>query len=349
MTDQNRRNDLMLHNGNFAKRTLALLISVALLGAFVSCGSDDKKSKGNKGNNGSVSQATRAADNPNIVEFDDTEDENDNYTVRAGDDDIVTTTTTTAPPRTKKTTTSATTTTTTTAKKTTTTTKATTTTTKATTTTTTTKPASPLSNSYKVVYKTYSSDNGKLKYRYPQISGLYDEAMQSFYNDYFKKSCTGALSDSGLDTFKGTYEVKYKTKDTLSIVFRESYLYGGAAHGYSTAHAITIDLATGNTVIPSEAVDMDKATDAITNDTWTLTRSADGVTKKNVIDYFNQFDEATIRNSLSIDDMIRVKNSGGKYTVTGKAGCNSYLDVNGDPVLILEVNHALGDYVEVQF
>ena len=113
--------------------------------------------------------------------------------------------------------------------------------------------------------------------------------------------------------------------------------------------AITIDLATGNTVIPSEAVDMDKATDAITNDTWTLTRSADGVTKKNVIDYFNQFDEATIRNSLSIDDMIRVKNSGGKYTVTGKAGCNSYLDVNGDPVLILEVNHALGDYVEVQF
>lgn len=334
----------MLINGNFTKRALALLISAALLGTFASCGSDDKKSKNNK-NGGSVSQATRAANNPNIIEFDDTEDEDDAPTTRGGDDEMVTTTTTTAPSRTKKTTTTSTTAATSTQK---TTAKTTATTTKATT-ATTTQPAPQLNNKYKVTGKLYASEDAKLKIKYPQISGLYDEAMQEFYNDYFKKSSTATLSDAALDTYTGTYEVKYKTKDTLSIVFRESYLYKGAAHGYTCAHAMTIDLATGNTVIPSESVDMDKATDAINNNTWTLTRSAEGVTKKNIIDYFNKFDEQAIKDTLLVDDMIRVKRSGGKYTVSGKAGCNSYLDVNADPVLILEVNHALGDYVEVQF
>ena len=336
---------------SFSKKALALLISVALLSGLAACGSDEKKEK-NTGKTRSTSQATRAKDGPNIIEFDDSDEEDDDGNkTKSGDYEDVTTTTTTAPSKTKKTTTTTTESTTkktTTAKPTETKTTTKATTTKATT-TTTTQPAPQLNNKYKVTYKNYTSDDGKLKYKYPQITGLYDEDMQSFYNDYFKKLCTGALKDAAIETFKGTYEVKYKTKDTLSIVFRESCLYSGAAHGYSCAYAITIDLATGNTVIPSESVNMDKAADAITNDSWTLTRSADGVTKKNIIDYFSQFNEETIKNTLSVENMIKIRNSGGKYTVSGKTNCNSYLDVNGDPVLILEVNHALGDYVEVQF
>ena len=333
----------------FTKKALTLFISAALLMSLASCGNDNAKNK-NAGKTTGTSQATRAKDGPEIVEFDDSEDEDDSgKTTAAANNEDVTTTTTTAPSKTKKstTTTSATTKATTTKKATTA--KPTETKTTAKATTAATQPTSQLNNKYKVAYKNYTSENGKLKYKYPQIANLYDEDMQNFYNDYFKKKCTGSLSDAGLESFSGTYEVKYKTKDTLSIIFRESFLYSGAAHGYTCAHAITIDLATGNTFIPSESVNMDKAADAITNDTWTLTRSADGVSKKNIIDYFNQFDEETLKSTLSYDDMIKIRNSGGKYTVSGKTNCNSYLDVNGDPVLILEVNHALGDYVEVQF
>ena len=328
----------MLIRSNLAKQAIALMISAALLGTFVSCGSDDKKQSGSKSTGGGASQSTRAADNPNIIEFDDSDDEDDApKKTNSGDDDSFTTTTTTAPSKTKKTTTTVTSTTT---KKTATTTKAT---------TTTTKPAPQLSNKYKVGYKTYTSDDGKCKYKYPQISGLYDDGMQTFYSDYFRSRCVSTASDGGLSSFSGTFEVKYKTKETLSILFRESYYYRNAAHGYTCAYAITIDLATGNTIVPSESVDIDKATDAIENDSWTLTRSADGVTKKNIVDYFNQFSEETIRDTMIIDDMVEISQTGGKYTVTGKTGCNSYFDVNGDPVLILEVSHALGDYVEVQF
>lgn len=332
----------MFSNSIFVKRTLALLAATALLASFASCGSDDKTNSSSKKNTGSVSRATRAADNPNIIEFDDSEEEDDGgKKTNSSEDEVFTTTTTTAPSKTKKTTTTASTTT----KKTTT----TTTTTKAAVTTAATQPAPQLSNKYKVGYKTYSSDNGKCTYKYPQITGLYDEAMQSFYNSYFKNNSVSVASDTGLSNFSGVFEVKYKTKDTLSIIFRESYTYSGAAHGYSCAYAITIDLATGNTVVPSESVDIDKATEAIKEKSWTLTRAVAGVTRDDVIKYFNQFDEDTVRDKMTIDDMITVKNTGGKYTVKGKTGCNSYFDVNGDPVLILEVNHALGDYVEVQF
>ena len=73
------------------------------------------------------------------------------------------------------------------------------------------------------------------------------------------------------------------------------------------------------------------------------------MTKKNVIDYFNKLSEEEIKANLEVDNVIKIRNSGGNYAVSGKKPCNSYLDINGDPVLILEVNHALGDYVEVQF
>lgn len=328
----------MAKKSDFAKRALALLIAAALVGTFASCGDDSKKSK-NKGQNGS-SQATRAAQGPNIIEFDDTDEEDDNFTQKHSDEDeVVTTTTTTAPSRTKKTTTTESTT-----AKTTESTKATT---KAT--TAATQPAPALHNKYKVTYKTYSAGDGKLTYKYPQISGLYDEEMQTFYNDYFKTSCTRGLNDDSLEFFKGTYEVKNKTKDTLSIVFREGFAFKGAAHGYATAYAITIDLASGNTVIPSESVDMDKVSEAIENESWTLTRSVEGVTKRDIINYFNDFSEDAIKDMIAQDDVIRIKHSGSKYTVSGKTACNSYFDINGDPVLILGVSHALGDYVEVQF
>ncbi len=331
---------------HFFRKAAALIIAAALLATFASCGSDDKQSGRAKRPDYS-SQSTKAKDGPNIIEFDDSEDEDNTIDSRKNDDETVTTTTTTAPSRTKKTTTTASTTTTTES-----TTKATTkSTTKSTTkaTTATTQPAPQTNNKYKVVYKSFASDDGKLKYKYPQISGLYDAEMQDFYNAYIKDRCLNSLSDTALETFKGTYEVKYKTKDTLSIVFRESYLYKGAAHGYTCANALTVNLATGNSIIPSESVDMEKAADAITNDTWTLTRSVDGVNKQSVINYFNKLSEEEIKSNLNVENVVRIRNSDGKYSVSGNTPCNSYLDINGDPVLILEVNHALGDYVEVQF
>lgn len=334
----------MLHQKNLLSKAAALLLAAAMLGAFASCGKDQKKKETT-----AVSRTTQRTESVNIVAFE--EEDVSSVAEPDGQDetDTFTTTTTTASSR-KKTTTQ--TTTKATAAKTTTTaapTKATTTTAKATTTAATTKVSPVRDNSYQITAKSVSSKDGSVKYTYPQITGLYDETMQNFYNNLFRADFEEAVKDNELSFFDGAYEVKRKTKDQLSIVFRCGIFYKGAAHPFSYAYAYTIDLATGNTIIPSESVNLNKAAEAILGNSWTLTRSSDGVSKQHIIDYFSQFDESAMKSNISSENTVRVKNTNGKYTVSGNVGCRSYLDANGEIVLILEVSHGLGDYVEVQF
>ena len=76
---------------SFSKKALALLISVALLSGLAACGSDEKKEK-NTGKTRSTSQATRAKDAPNIIEFDDSDEEDDDGNkTKSGDYEDVTT------------------------------------------------------------------------------------------------------------------------------------------------------------------------------------------------------------------------------------------------------------------
>lgn len=329
----------MSNYNHFFRKSAALAISAALLASVVSCGKNSSKSTTQTKKGADSTQTSKTVE---IIAFEDDSDEEDNKKDNSGEEENVTTTTTTMTTK-KKTTTTATTASST-QKKTTKTTSKTTSTEK----TSATQATPKRDNNYKITAKTFTAADG-IKCTYPQITGLYDETMQSYYNKLFKSECEAAAGDSSLEDFSGTYEVKLKNKDKLSIVFRHGVFYKGAAHPYSYAYAYTIELATGNTIIPSESVNMNKAADAILNDSWTLTRSTDGVGKSDVIEYFNQYDEATIKSNLSVENVIKVKNTNGKYTKSGSVGCRSYLDGTGEPVLILEVSHALGDYVEVQF
>lgn len=327
---------------NQLKKAAALCICTALVLSFAACGKDSKKDtdSAKAENADTVKDGQEDGEGKvSIIAFNDTDDEDNNH-----DSDTVTTTTTTNTSKTKKTTTAKTTTT----KKTTTTEKETTTTAKAT--TTTTAAAVKRDNSYKVSAKKYTSDDGNITYTYPQISGLYDEEMQSFYNNLFQSDMNAAVKESGLSTLNVTYEVTLKNADTLSIVFRGGSFYDGAAHPFGFAYAYTINLATGETVNPADSINMNKAADAIANDSWKLVRSADGVSKSNIVEYFNQFSEDEMKAYMTVKDTITVrKNAKGQYSTTGTVGCNSYLNAEEKPVLILEVNHALGDYVEVKF
>lgn len=337
---------MMSNNSKTFLKIASLLLAAAvliggILAAAVSCGKDSSKNKDK--DTSSQTQKTSPANSVNIIDFEDGDEPEEIDSRHAEDDETVTTTTTTATTKKKTTTTASAT------KETTKSATKAKTTTKATTTTAATKAEVKRDNNYTVSGKTYTSDDGKIKCTYPQIEGLYDETMQEFYNKLFRSDCKAMIGDNSYESFTETYEVKLKTKDKLSIVFRYGIYYKDGAHPFSTAYAYTIDLATGNTIIPSESVNMNKAADAILNDSWTLTRSSEGVKKSHVIDYFSQFNEEAMKSNISVENVIRVKSTDGKYTVTGKTYCNSYLDGNGEPVLILEVSHALGDYVEVQF
>lgn len=217
--------------------------------------------------------------------------------------------------------------------------------------TTTTTAAPKRDNSYKVKAKTYESKDGKVKISYPQISGLYDEAMQNYYNSLFKSDFADYMKDNNSDTFENSYQVTYKTKDLLSIVFRCNLYMDGAAHPMSYAYAYTIDLETGGTLVPSADIDINGAAKGFhSGKSWTLTKAVDGVSKSDVIESYADTDAAQIKEYITETDVITVtKNKKGKYSVSGTVACRSYLDGSAAPIFILDVNHALGDYVEIEF
>lgn len=320
------------------KKAAALLLCAALLTSPVACGKDkDKDTDTDRTEHSDTAKDSRKEgdDTVSIIAFDDSDDEDS----KDGEDTVTTTTTTHTTK--KKTTTTP---------KETTTKKETATTTAKKETTTTTEAAVKRDNSYKVSAKKYSSDDGNIVYTYPQITGLYDKDMQDFYNGFFKSMMTAAVSEEGLSILDVEYEVTLKTKDTLSIVFRGGQMFEGAAHPYGFACGCTINLATGETINPADSINLNKAADAIANDTWKLVRSADGVNKSDIIEYFNQFSEDELKSYMTVKDIMTVKkNADGKYVAKGTVDCNSYLNAEEKPVLILEVNHALGDYVEVKF
>lgn len=218
-------------------------------------------------------------------------------------------------------------------------------------TTTTTAAAPKRSNSYKVSAQKYSSKDGKVNISYPQISGLYDSAMQNYYNNLFKSEFAGYMDGKSTDTLSCEYQVTLKTADLLSIVFRCSVYMEGAAHPYAYAFGYTIDLETGCTLVPSADVDTENASkNFVSGKSWTLTKSADGVSKSDVIEFFNQYSASEIKEFITESDVFTVKRSSkGTYSTSGNVACRSYLDGSSSAIFILDVNHALGDYVEVEF
>lgn len=218
-------------------------------------------------------------------------------------------------------------------------------------TTTTTAAAPKRDNSYRVSAQKYSSADGNVNISYPQISGLYDSAMQDYYNKLFKSEFAGYMDGKSTDTLSCEYKVTLKTADLLSIVFRCSVYMEGAAHPYAYAFGYTIDLETGGTLVPSAAVDTGNASkNFVSGKSWTLTKSADGVSKSDVIEYFNQYSASEIKEFITESDVFTVKRSSkGAYSTSGNVACRSYLDGSSSAIFILDVNHALGDYVEVEF
>lgn len=218
--------------------------------------------------------------------------------------------------------------------------------------TTTTTAAPQRNNKYKVESKKYTSKNGKAIIVYPQISGLYDEKMQEYYNQLFKSDITdyekNLVEEENLDI---KYKVTLKTKDILSIVIYGDVYYEGAAHPYSYAYAYNIDLETGSTFVPSAGVNKELAAQSLINGgKFNVVYSGIDAAKSDVIEAFADSDLDSLINQLTEKDVITVKkNKKGEYVKSGMFGCHSYLDANSDPVLIIETYHAMGDYIEIEF
>lgn len=204
-------------------------------------------------------------------------------------------------------------------------------------------------NSYTIILQKYTDDEGTVDIEYPQISGLYDEKMQDYYNALFKSKFEEYMGGGNAEHFLCEYEVTLKTADVLSIVFRCQLPYASPyPRGY--AYAYNIDLETGETFVPSNEINTDKASrNFASGDNWEIVYSPD----ENYDDkesYIECYEEQSVSSAILESDVITVtRNAEGEYSKSGAFECRSYLDSNSEPVVILEVLHIVGDYIEIKF
>lgn len=219
------------------------------------------------------------------------------------------------------------------------------------------KPAAKRDNSYTITAVEHKTSDDAVNICYPQISGLYDEKMQDYYNALFKSNIEEYMDGKDYDEclneysveFDCEYEVALKTADILSIVFRCRIYRETAAYPTSYAYAYTINLETGETMIPSKSVDIDNAAQNFkSGENWSV---VNGMNKSNIIDFYDTTEESYIKDYLTeSEDVVTVKrDSEGNYTKSGKSMCNSYLDSSNSPVIILETHRLIGSYAEIKF
>ncbi len=205
-------------------------------------------------------------------------------------------------------------------------------------------------NTYKITAVEFESEDGNINISYPQISGLYDETMQNYYNQLFKSDFEACLSDEENYMCFADYQVTLKTGDTLCIVFRSWSCAYGWAHPRAESYAYNLNLQTGETFIPSESVDINKAFANFTSGKdWEIQYSPDdNKNKEDFIECYTEYQYMT--SNFPEKNVVTVKrNSEDNYTTAGNAKCHSYLDEDSETILILDVWHTLGDYVEIKF
>lgn len=210
--------------------------------------------------------------------------------------------------------------------------------------------ASPKSHSdYQIIPKTYADSDGSIQFTYPQITGLDSQAIQDFYNALFKADCNKAVTLENLETFSGTYEVTLQNAEQLSIVFRCSGSITGGIYPTAYAYAYTIDLKTGETVIPSRSIDIADMAEKFRSQKWFSISGAEDIAKQ-INEYYTPLDADTVKELFWEQGVISVKkNASGEYVTQGTEYCRSYFNKDARPVIIVPVSHAMGDYAEITF
>ena len=204
-------------------------------------------------------------------------------------------------------------------------------------------------NSYTMILQKYINDDDSVDIEYPHINGLYDKNMQDYYNTLFKSHFEDYMNGENTEDFLCEYEVTLKTADVLSIVFRCQLPYA-SPHPYSYAYAYNINLETGETFVPSDEIDADKAAvDFASGENWEIVYSPDD-NYDNKESYIECYESQLVSSAIRESDVVTVKRiSDSGYSKSGVIECRSYLDENSERCFILDVWHTLGDYIEIKF
>ncbi len=183
-------------------------------------------------------------------------------------------------------------------------------------------------------------EEGVVKVEYPQLVGMADEGKQQEINEEIKKAVTENLTADNLSSYDLKYETATKGNGIVSFIFRGVESYINSAHPNNVIKTLNIDLNTGKNVRLKSFADMALVVSSLEN--------ANGYTIINEGVDAADF-SAFLNNGAVTDYAITLLD----YDIDFEhpemipAGFSAIRD--NHLILFIEAEHAMGDYVELEF
>ena len=192
--------------------------------------------------------------------------------------------------------------------------------------------------SYTVETRTY--EKNKIHLEYPQLVNVKDSFTETEWNEILERYARKDLDYLDAEAeYTLTYEVATATEELLSIVYRIGGYETGAAHPYSYIETFNIDLNSGKEVRLADFIDTGRVVECLTSGNGYEIVDG-GPDKESLQEYINTCPDMLTREYFDNFDLNFAAPDA--YPV-------GYSYKKDDAVIIcLEVNHALGDFVEIK-
>ena len=196
-----------------------------------------------------------------------------------------------------------------------------------------------------------NTEEKEISIEYPRIEGWALAEAQEKWNKSFAKAdfgngepMEGEPTEDTVDYYEVHFEVTDMTSDRLSILFHGGCYYSGAAHPFAYAFAHTIDMNTGDEITLSSLSEeqLRELAKSIAEGQFNLLNNNYDFSNEEIVSMLKEyylFDENESLENAVFDTIGDTESTSG----------NNYFIKDGKTCIILEVNHALGDYLLLQF
>jgi len=175
--------------------------------------------------------------------------------------------------------------------------------------------------------------------RYPQFRDMKNEKVMSLWNESIKEAAITNYREAGITEYTLNYEIASQNAGIVSMVLRGNCNYAGAAYPYDFEATFNFDLTTGKNLRLADYRNLEELADYLKNGYGYRTLNED--ISKEVIDEYlqNDFTDDYVKLLENYDYDL----SNSNLIPTGY----SYIKDDQTLVLVIEVNHAMGDYLEI--
>ncbi len=183
-------------------------------------------------------------------------------------------------------------------------------------------------------------EEGAVRVEYPQLTGMSDEGKQQALNEKIRAAAVGNISTDNVISYELTFETATEGSGIVSFIFRGTSFYANSAYPNNIVRTLNIDLNTGKNVRLKDFADMALVVSSLElSDGYTIIN--EGVDMGDFSAYLNN-GAMTDYAVMLLDYDIDLENL--EMIPTGYSAIR-----DNHLILFMEAEHAMGDYVELEF